>query len=124
MTELYVAPRSGLGGGKRSLSSRYQGTKEESGSQVCCAATPDAKDMSQTGRAYDCARDGPYTRTAARPSARAIDTQCLASDGRPFTACWRWVSATPGFFSCSSSRSLSRRTSCGARETARVETSD
>lgn len=60
---------------------------------------------------------------AARPRARAMETQCFASDGRPFTACWRWVRATPGFFSWSSRSSLSRRTSCGARETARVETS-
>src|SRR5262249_15453391 len=87
--------------------------------QLCAARTPEAKEVSQTGRAYDWAREAPYVRTAARPRARAMEAQCLASDGRPLTACWRWVRTSPGSFSCSSAISRSRRASCGDRETAR-----
>jgi hypothetical protein len=46
------------------------------------AATPEANAVSQTGREKDCARVGPYARTAARPRARAMEAQCRASDGR------------------------------------------
>src|SRR3954467_5330854 len=63
-------------------------------------------------------------RTAAFPRARAMEAQCLPRDGWPLTACCRWVRATPGFFSCSSSISCSRSTSCGAREPVREETAD
>src|SRR5690606_24004287 len=84
------------------------------GGQWWAARTPDANEVSQTGREKDCAFVGPYTRTAALPRARAMDAQCRAREGRSLTASWRWVSATPGFFSWSSTSSRSRRTSCGA----------
>ncbi len=50
-----------------------------------------------------------------------MEAQCLARDGRSFTACWSWVRAAPGSFFWSSIRSWSRRTSCGARAAFRDE---
>lgn len=38
-------------------------------------ATPEANEVSQTGREKRCARVGPYCSTAALPSAFAIDMQ-------------------------------------------------
>src|SRR5690606_13647529 len=124
MTELYVAPPGApegpgttaagprTGAGRVGAGRRCRGRP---GGQWWAARTPDANEVSQTGREKDCAFVGPYTRTAALPRARAMDAQCRAREGRSLTASWRWVSATPGFFSWSSTSSRSRRTSCGAR---------
>ena len=47
------------------------------------AATPVAKEVSQTGREKAWPRcAAPYLATAARPRSRAMETQCLASEGR------------------------------------------
>ena len=86
----------------------------------CVPATPVAKEVSQTGREKT---GRAWGRTGRRRRGRGRGRwTCSAwrATGAPSTACWRWVSATPGSFSWSSASSRSRSTSCGARATWRV----